>query len=699
MTTTDDTRRPGPAPKARRPTARRLSLLAASTVAALLLYPATLRAWGAGVHATLDARAHEAMTHRAKDAIDRSFLIYGSFGPDVWYILEDDFMSDLCGSACGPEDGAMANECWGDYHPDYYFNYTRTLLALSRSLEAVSYALGYGGHAVGDYRGHLEYIIPGWRDPQGDGAIPLDRHSVYDSAAGALVFNTQGLQGYPSRFTIDTLTWGYDLGFLTADNLTPGEAQRDPLAGLSVAVEESRTGRRTVAWNGLLNHNRLSVADLTAMMDGVAVTTASEGILAGVYGLRQWDSTGAQYPVNVEDGHVAMTCATDLASRNEGADGFGTVMPCQVNLAAASGLAQWDSYLTPAADTGDAIAVNTDTVALWLQRLAHDYTNGQVRLDDDAVFEIDPQTGKSTADLVGIDGNHFTQGLTMPQIVEGVLKRNVEDIRARLLENPHVLGTVLQSGLPPLDKARFVQMGFPYRPRLSAWPDTLPWEGQPKTLSPPGPGPFARVLVPVDMRPEQDNAAPELVFPYYLARITVDLSGMEGAGLVRGRVAYLDGANGQTLAEQGAFSLTAPQVALTEPTAMTALDTLGDQAVLAVLMDNTTGWSYLSGQTSAKAVLALDLALAVTDEATPPYNLVLDITLTPLCEKPADLLATPAPATVGQCSLPQPTGKDGGCHGGIPLWTTAALLLMALRRGRKKTGRSGLRSDPSLAMK
>ena len=659
-------------------------------VVVILLAPSTALGWGAGMHATLNAHAHDRMEQRWKSAIDRSFLIYGSFGPDVWYILEDEFMESICGAACGPEDGAMANECWGDYLPDFYYNYARHLLVNAGNLQAVSYALGYAGHAVGDYRGHLEYIIPGWRNPQGNGGIALNRHTLVDSVGGVLAFNVQGLHGYPSHYTMDVLAWGYPSAFLTAGNLNPGEP-RDPAAGLGVAVMEGRTGLRRVEWRGALDEAAgLAIEDLTAMMNNTALGAASEGIVAAVYGETQWDSTGSAYPIVIDDGLVAMQCSTDLAQRMQGVNGFGTTMACQINLAAISGLAQWDSFLQPAADEGDAIAVDADTVALWMDALAGDYSNGDVRLDDAAVFDIDPETGKSRADIEGIDGRHYTLGKTMPEIVEDVLNRNVEDIRLRLLENPHVVGTILQSRLNPVDKARFVDFGFGYRPRMTAWPASLPYDNQSIHLLPEAPGPFARVQIPVDVSPAAVNGNPDMVFPWYRMAIRLDTSAMKGDGRLDISLEYRDDSDG-VLQSAGTLSVDIAGNTPGEGDITAALTTDGDETVLILLLDNRGGGAYFYGDGEKRSALTATIRLAVTDESRPPYNLIPDITLQPLCALPEDITATPGETPeAGSCPLTRPATDDdtdggGGCSGGNGM--LAALLACAwISRRRKKLG-------------
>ena len=92
---------------------QRFTLLSLLPVTLVMLTPTTAFGWGAGMHATLNAHAHDRMEQRWKTAIDRSFLLYGSFGPDVWYILEDDFMESICGSACGPENGSHGQRMLG----------------------------------------------------------------------------------------------------------------------------------------------------------------------------------------------------------------------------------------------------------------------------------------------------------------------------------------------------------------------------------------------------------------------------------------------------------------------------------------------------------------------------------------------------------------------------------------------------------
>ena len=432
------------------------------------------------------------------------------------------------------------------------------------------------------------------------------------------------------------------------------------MAGLGVAVIEGRTGLRRVEWQGGLYQDAgLTAEALTAIMDNTALGAASEGIVAAAYGETQWDSTGSGFPIVVEDGSVAIQCSTDLAQRMEGVNGFGTTIACQINLAAVSGLAQWDSYLKPASDEGDDIAVDTEAVTQWMDALANNYSNGDVRLDDRAVFDIDPDTGKSRADISGIDGRPFTLGKTMPEIVEDVLDKSVEDIRGWLLENPHVMGTILQSALNPVDKARFVDFGINSRPRMTAWPATLNYEDQPVNLLPEAPGPFARVQLPVDVSPADSNAAPEMVFPWYRVSITVDTSAMQGSGELMFALDYRCD-TGEVLESLGTRTYDIATASLGDGDIPAAMDTSGEYATVILILDNSEAGRYFYSHGSDRAALTLSTELQVVDEAQPPYNLILDITLQPLCDMPADIAAEPAAyPEAGSCPVEEPPAADG----------------------------------------
>ncbi len=596
------------------------------------LFPSTIFAWGAGMHATLTAHAHERMSKPWKDALDRGLLMHGSFGPDVWYILSDEFMSYLCPVACGSDDGRISNECWGRYEdPDRTFAYTRHLLASAKSLQAASWAFGYGAHAVEDWRGHMEYIIPDGENPEGN---LYNRHTFIDSTGAALIFNLEGLHGYPSRFTPDPLMYGYaDAGFLTTDGAEPS-GERNPDLGLAVVVEDGSQGRQ-VRWSGVMREaaTGLSGEAVADMADEAGLGSASEGILAALYGRSDYDALGHAYPIVVADGSVAIDCGTDYRQRIESEEGYFYSMPCQVNLGAVSGLAQWDSYLKPAAESGEDIVVNGEKVAFWMDAIAKEYTHGGVRLDDRAVFGIDEETGLSTKHLYGVDGRDFTFGRSMSEIVDEVLELNVQDVITRLFENGHIIGTLLQSPLSPLDKARFVLPGFAYRPRLSAWPESLPYRSENVNLLPEAPGPFARFELAVDMQSMDSNAAPERIFPYYLATLRLPRGDGYGRGRLHASIGYKN-REGNWLSEPQRTAVEFPAFTVTTPADFLHVTEENGIRTLRVRLDNSDGGYYVHHPDPTEAALVLELELEVTDTAEPPFDWLFEAVLETYCHAP-----------------------------------------------------------------
>lgn len=643
-------------------------------LATLLLSPALAFGWGAGMHATLTAHGHERMTARWKDALDRSLLIYGSFGPDVWYIQKVGEEAELvCPVACGPDDGRISNECWGRYDidPDRYFAYARQLLVNADSLPAVSWAFGYAAHAVEDWRGHMEYIIPDWVNP---GSGMKNRHTLVDASGAALAFNYKGLHGYPSHITMDRNIYGYmDGGFVNAAN-AQAHGERNPLWGLALDIRSSSSGRR-IFWSGILDEatHHLGAETLGYMADFASLGSASEGILASVYGLtHRYDSIGADWPIVVEDGQVAINCGTNYRQRLISEQGVGHPFACQIyNASLLSGViygalkpAIWFNYLKPADDGSDQIVVDDAMVELWMDRFANHFEWDGVRLDDQAVFGINPETGLSEKNLRGVDGRNFTYGRSLAEIVGEVLELSVQDVLEQVMEQPAFVGAVLQSRLNPVDKARFVAFGFAYRPRLSAWPETLAYQEQTITLHPQAPGPFAQLQIPVDISTPDSNAAPDMVFPYYLVTLQVESETAFGTGRLRGVVQYRDADNSVLDSPLGSFEVDTDGEAFENPSEIAALATHDAEGVeIRVLLDNRTGGWYFHNPESQRAALTLDLELGVTDPSRPPFDFIVNAVIQPYCSRP-DLNAPGAPASDNSaCPLevpefPEPDG-DG----------------------------------------
>jgi len=602
----------------------------------MTFYSADLYAWGAGMHASLTARAHEQMTARWKTSMDRAIMMYGSWGPDVWYILSDEFMGNLCPIACGGDNGLISNECWGRYEnaPDRYFAWTRQLVANADSLESLSWAFGYGAHAIEDWRGHLEYIIPDWENPSGE---LFNRHTFIDSTGAALAFNVDGLYGYPANFGMDKMGYGYRTGgLLNSENAYADGGERDPHYGMSVEIIKNTSGRK-VRWMGILYEDAMNLAgeSISRMADYASLGSASEGILAARYGLNAYDGIGNAYPIIIENNSVAIDCSTNFRQRMESEDGYGYGIACQINLGAASGLAQWHNYLKPAAEEGEGIIVDSEKVALWMDRIANHYESGGTRMDDNAVFGINEETGLSEKHLYGVDDRDFTYGRSMPEIVDEVLTLSLQDIVQRLFENGPMLGTVLQSKLNPVDKARFVDFGFHYRPRLSAWPDEMEYEEQTVTLIPGAPGPFAKVQLPVDISPQEINNGKDLVFPYYAARVIFDSVNMQGVGSLRFSIAYRNEA-GEAVGDERSFDVGIKDVSFPEDVSDIAylLVEGGGFFNVQVLLDNTQGGWYYYKADGPRMAMTLQVELVMTDESSPPYDQQLDIQIEGYCDKP-----------------------------------------------------------------
>ncbi len=617
-----------------------------SVLVVFLLAPSVVFAWGAGMHTALTGHAYDRMTARWKSAMDPALMYYGSWGPDAWYILSDDFMSLLCPVSCGGANGALSNEGWGHYtDPDRYYNMTRHLMVHADSLPALSWAFGYGAHTVEDWRGHIEYII--LSNPSGS---LYNRHTFIDSTGAALAFNVEGLYGYPTDFTLNRLAFGYAEGGFVTDSNAEQTGGRIPGLGLSVAVEEV-AGQLKARWKGILDPevSGLEPAAVSAMSDLTAYSSASEGILAAQYGVSDWDSAGRDFPIYIEDGEPAIVCANDYKQRLACEEGFGYPMACQISYGGISGLVQWHDYLKPADETSQEVVVDRDQVARWMEKIAENQESGGVRMDDAAVFDVDPDTGLSRRHFTGIDGRDFSFGRTVPEIVYEVLDLSVQDVVERLFENPHIVGTIWQSRLNPFDKARFVAFGFHARPRLSAWPDTLSYEDETIALKPAAPGPFALAELSIDLRPEVDNAAPEMVFPHYLVEIRPELDGFFGTGRVDFEAGYVDEAGLLDVLQQASFDLATASVGGDEDFAVQATDA-EERSVLRLWLDNREGGWHFYPEGHSERALMLRISLAVTDAVQPPFDLILDTTVQGYCEKPD--LADPGDASTSNAACP-----------------------------------------------
>ncbi len=639
-------------------------LLCLSLVFSTLLPSLPAWGWGAGMHAALTAHGHERMTLRWKDSLDRGLLIYGAWGPDIWYILSDDFMAYMCPVACGSDDGRISNECWGVYEDeDRYHAYTRHLLASAESLQEISWAFGYGAHAVEDWRGHMEYIIPDWEDPEGD---LYDRHSFVDSTGGVLAFNVDGLYGYPSDYTLDRWAFGYaNGGFLTTENHhATGERNAD--IGAVVKVKDNGRGKREVVWTAELSEEAtgLSPDGLCRINDAASLGSASEGILASLYGETDYDSLGHEYPIVVEEGRVAINCGTNFCQRLQPAEetGFGGGIACQIGVASVSGLAQWDDFLKPADaedETNDNIVLDQEAVQTWMDRLAGEWENGGTRLDDNAVFGINPDTGKSEKHLYGVDGRDFTFGRTMPEIVSEVLELSVQDLLIRLYENSHMVGTVLQSRLTPIDKARFSAFDFSYRPRLSAWPERLSYQGEEVVLDPPPPGPFATVDYALDMNSPAHNAAPQMVFPYYVASFTLEEDTLHGHGRLVASTHLGDGSTTKEDMELFIYDSESGFVATQETRAR--MTTTEDGLLhFQLVVDNTQAGAYTYATEAHGMARVIRFSLNAVDSSQPPFDWQADLRVQAYCDLP-DLDALDEPATDNAaCPLDEPESVEDG---------------------------------------
>ena len=637
-------------------------LVATALLFVLSCSPFAAWGWGAGMHATLTAHGHERMTERWKDSLDRGLLIYGAWGPDIWYILSDDFMSYLCPIACGGDDGRISNECWGVYDDeDRYHAYTRHLLANAESLQEISWAFGYGAHAVEDWRGHMEYIIPDWENPEGE---LYDRHSFVDSVGGVLTFNVDGLYGYPTTYTMDRWAYGYaNGGFLTQEN-TQASGERNPDIGGVVRIVEDDRGKRRLVWQAEVVEEAtgLSPDGLCRVSDAASLGSASEGILAALYGETRYDDVGSSYPIVVENGRVAINCGTNFCQRLQPAEdtGFGGGIACQIGVASVSGLAQWDDFLQPADaedTTNDNVVVNMEKVQLWMDRLAGEFENGGTRLDDNAVFGINPDSGKSEKHLYGVDGRDFTYGRTMPEIVSEVLEFSVLDLVTQLYENGHIVGTVLQSRLTPIDKARFSAFGFHYRPRMSAWPEALPYENETILLDPPPPGPFAKAQWAADLNGTSHNPAPELIFPYYVATLTLEPETLHGLGRLAVATSMSDGTTEDDVRELFVYD-SQNGFAETESGSSFYVEENG-LLTFRTVVDNTQAGRYTYAQSPHRVARIISLSLQAVDETQPPFDWQTDFVVQGYCEKPDPSTPGEASADNAACPLEPEDYEDG----------------------------------------
>ena len=172
-------------------------------------------------------------------------------------------------------------------------------------------------------------------------------------------------------------------------------------------------------------------------------------------------------------------------------------------------------------------------------------------------------------------------------------------------------------------------------------------------LSPQAPGPFAGVQLPVDLRQEETNAAPEMVFPYYLATVRFDPESLHGQGRIEAKVSYRD-AEGNIDGEETGFTLDWPAATLTQQGNMASLKEEAGEQVLRIVLDNHEGgWFYYPEGEKERALL-LQLNLAITDETQPPFDWLWDIELAGYCDAP-DLNAPAAPPTDNSaCPLAKP---------------------------------------------
>ncbi len=612
--------------------------------------------WGAGVHGVLTVHGYERISHRWKDAFNLGLLIHGSYGPDVWYILSDDFMASFCTVSCGKDNGKISNECWGHYtNPDRTFAWSRHLVANARDIPEISWAFGYAAHAVEDWRGHMEYIIPDWVNPSGS---LFNRHTFIDSAGAALVFNVHGLHGYPTDILAHPMLYGYEnTGFLSTENAETMFGNRNPKLGYAVDLERYSDGTMHIDWKGVIDEatTGMNPESMLQMTDAASLGSSSEGILASLYGVTEYDNLGHGYPIVVENGESAIDCSTNYRQRMTGKEGAGGSLPCQASMGVVSGLAQWTSYIKPTGKDGD-IVPDLQTIEKWMDYIAVEYENGGVRLDDRAVFGIDPETGLSTKHLHGVDDRDFTYGRSMPEIVSEVLEFSVQDLVDRLFENPHMIGTVLQSGANPFEKARFVEFGASYRPRMSAWTETMEYENETVILHPAAPGPFARVDFPIDLRSATDNPAPEMIFPYYRLDVALETADFHGTGLLDVETAVVDEdgiADGEI--RTATLDLATMQWQASDETVSTP-QTDETTTRFSVFVENSSRNEYFATDAPARAFM-ISLILNVSDEAQPPLDLQIDATLQGFCEKPDG--DTTAPTDNADCPPVAPENEDG----------------------------------------
>ncbi len=620
--------------------------------------------WGPGVHSALTVHGHDRISHRWKEAFNLGLLVHGSYGPDVWYILSDEFMASFCTVACGGDNGRISNECWGRYtDPDRYFAWSRHLIANAKDIHEISWAFGYAAHAVEDWRGHMEYIIPDWENPSGS---LYNRHTFVDSAGAALVFNVNGRHGYPTDFLAHPLLYGYENDeYLSQENAETAFGNQNPHLGLAVQISQYSDGSHYLNWTGILNENATGVnpESLLDMTDAASLGSASEGILAALYGVSEYDNLGHEYPIIVENGEVSIECSTNYRQRMTGKEGVGGSMPCQISMGAVSGLAQWSSYLKVTED-GQDIVPDLETIDKWMDNLAVEFESGGTRLDDVAVFGIDPETGLSTKHLYGVDDRDFTYGRSMPEIVGEVLEFSVQDLVERLFENPHMVGTVLQSNASPFDKARFVEFGFPYRPRMSAWTDSMNYQDETVVLHPSAPGPFSRMDFAIDLRSANSNPAPEMIFPYYRLDVTLETAAFHGTGVLEIEAATVD----ETGNPDGEVQSTALDLSTMQwqnaDESLSAPETDGDTTSFSLTVENPDRDELFADDAPART-FQVSLILKATDTTQPPFDLQVEAKLQGFCDKPTDGMETPADNSACPPVAPQVTSDDEAVGGDL----------------------------------
>lgn len=141
---------------------RRVTAAGLVACAALIVFSAPARAWGPALHAYIDWRAREdaALAGVSWQGLDLMAYIAGSPAPDIWYAAEE----------AGVVVPAGIEEDW---------ELVRLLLAESKTIEELSFVLGYAGHIQGDVQGHKIYL-----SPNGNSA----NHLIRDAAVGFVLF-------------------------------------------------------------------------------------------------------------------------------------------------------------------------------------------------------------------------------------------------------------------------------------------------------------------------------------------------------------------------------------------------------------------------------------------------------------------------------------------------------------------------------